>query len=241
MFNYWYFLPTLFLLPLLIKQGKQTRINTLKLPEPEGAREGIVGEGERLNLLILGDSAGAGVGVETQAQALSGQIVKRLQGTYCIEWKLIAHTGHTTADAVEHLATVDSQVFDIALISLGVNDVTSFVAPRKWIKQCESLMQILENKFQVKRVIWSDFPEMEKFPALPQPLRWFIGARKNHLRKHLLTYISKKQNLELLEFPDVLSKSEQSIEHWIASDGFHPGPKVYSVWADEFVKQLIKI
>ena len=239
MFNYWYLFPALLLSPILLKQGKETRKKTLKLPEPRGQRKGIVGKGEQIRLLILGDSAGAGVGVATQALALSGQIVQNLSQTHQLEWKLIATSGHTTSDVVEHLPSKEKQVFDIALISLGVNDVTSFVSPGKWIKQCESLIQILEQRFSIKRIVWSDFPKMEKFPALPQPLRWFVGARKNHLRKHLLQYVSVRKNLELLEFPDLLSEPGENIKDWIAIDGFHPGPRVYSIWAEEFVKQLL--
>ncbi len=241
MLNYYYFLPALFVAPLLIYQGKKTRELTLKLPEPEGIREATVGQGERLKLLIVGDSAGAGVGVETQKQALSGQIAQNLSQTHQLEWKLIATSGHTTADVVEHLPAKETQDFDTALISLGVNDVTSFVSPTKWIIQCETLVQILEQKFSVQRTIWSDFPKMEKFPALPQPLRWFVGARKNHLRKHLVKYIETRKNLELLEFPDLLAEPEENIQDWIAADGFHPGPRVYTIWAEEFVKQLLKI
>ena len=239
MFSYWYLLPSLFLSPILLKQGKETREKFLKLPEPEGSREGIVGQGEILKLLILGDSAGAGVGVETQEHALSGQIAKNLSKTHNLDWKLLATTGHTTADVVEYLPTKKGLRFDVALISLGVNDVTSFISPKKWIKQCESLIQILEQQFSVKRIIWSDLPEMEKFPALPQPLRWLVGARKNHLRKYLVKYISRRNNLELLVFPDELTESQENINDWIAIDGFHPGPRVYTIWAEEFVKQFL--
>lgn len=240
MLSYWYLLPTILLSPLLIKQGKETRAKTLKLPEPIGLREGIVGEGEKLKLLILGDSAGAGVGVKTQEEALSGQIAKNLSQTHNLDWKLFATSGHTTADVVEYLPTKKGLKFDIALISLGVNDVTSFISPRKWIRKCDVLIQILEQQFSVKRIIWSDLPQMEKFPALPQPLRWIIGLRKNHLRKYLVKYISNRNNIELLVFPDVLAESQGNIGDWVAIDGFHPAPRLYKIWAEEFVKQLIE-
>ena len=241
MFRYWYLLLAVFLSPLLVFQGKQTRKKATKLPEPRGRREGITGQGETIKLLILGDSAGAGVGVNTQEQALSGQIANNLSQTHKLDWKLIATSGHTTANVVEYLPKQEAQEFDVVLISLGVNDVTSFVSPSKWIKQCELLTQILEQQFLAKRIIWSDFPKMEKFPALPQPLRWFVGARKNHLRKHLVKYIAARKNIELLEFPDVLEEPKENVWEWIATDGFHPGPRVYTIWAEEFVKQLLKI
>ncbi len=60
------------LLPVLLGQAVYLRKNVVKLPEPEGARIGVLGEGPLLRLLILGDSSAAGVGVETQADALLG-------------------------------------------------------------------------------------------------------------------------------------------------------------------------
>ena len=48
------------------------------LPEAEGAREGRVGEGERLALLIVGDSSAVGVGVPTQEHALARHLAATL-------------------------------------------------------------------------------------------------------------------------------------------------------------------
>ena len=69
----WLKLSTLVLLPVLFVQGTKVRKNTPRLLEASGDREGIVGKGRPLSLLILGDSAAAGVGVETQQDALSGR------------------------------------------------------------------------------------------------------------------------------------------------------------------------
>lgn len=63
---------TITLIPALIIQGKKVKKNTPRLPEPEGVREGITGQGKKLSILILGDSAAAGVGVKTQEDALLG-------------------------------------------------------------------------------------------------------------------------------------------------------------------------
>ena len=239
MINYYYFLPAFLVSPLLVYQGIRTRNKVLKLPEPDGDRSGITGKGEKIKLLILGDSAGAGVGVTTQEEALSGQVNAILQKTNHLDWTLIATSGHSTADALENLKSLKKESFDIVLISLGVNDVTGFVSPKKWIQQCDELINLLVSKYSAQRIIWSDFPKMEKFPSLPQPLRWFMGSRKNHLRKKLLNYILQKKSVELLEFPDLLAEHDMDIKDWIAIDGFHPGPRVYTIWAQEFVKKLL--
>ncbi len=77
------------LAPILIFQGKSVRKNTLRLPEASGQRKGIQGSGEtNIRILIIGDSASAGVGIDRQANALSGQILICFGQGYKIEWEL---------------------------------------------------------------------------------------------------------------------------------------------------------
>ena len=52
---------TLALAPLLVVQGWYVKRVTPRLPEAEGARQGVTGQGQRLRLLVVGDSAAAGV------------------------------------------------------------------------------------------------------------------------------------------------------------------------------------
>lgn len=224
--------------PLLLAQGLWVRRKAIRLPEAKGARAGVSGEGQRLKLLILGDSAAAGVGVTTQEKALSGQVVSRLSTRYQVHWHLEAETGRTTKDTLKTLQLINANSYDVVLISLGVNDVTSAIGLTEWLGHCAELANVLQNKFSAKRIIWSDLPEMEKFTAMPQPLRWVIGIRKDYLRDALANWIRQHDVVELLEFPDVFGDSSESITDWIASDGYHPGEKVYALWAQTFFEHI---
>ena len=75
--------------PLLLVQGRRVRRDTPVLPEAPGPREGEAGEGPPLRLLVLGDSAGAGVGAATQEEALTGRIVAGLRGRFRVRWRLV--------------------------------------------------------------------------------------------------------------------------------------------------------
>ncbi|OFW46709.1 MAG: hypothetical protein A2003_04010 [Acinetobacter sp. GWC1_38_13] len=78
----WLKISTLFLMPIIVAQGIVVKQRTPKLLEPIGERQGIVGLGRPLSLLILGDSAAAGVGVEYQHQALSGVLLSQLMNAH---------------------------------------------------------------------------------------------------------------------------------------------------------------
>jgi lysophospholipase L1-like esterase len=209
---------------VLVIQGLATRRAVPRLPEPPGAREGTLGDGPPLRLLILGDSAAAGVGALHQDEALLGQVVSRLSGERRVSWHLWARTGNTTASALQWLEAQPAQKFDVAVTSLGVNDVTSFVARHRWREQQASLRAILKEKFAVRTLLISGLPPLHGFPAMPQPLRWVLGARATQLNHDLESDVCAEGDAK---FIDLRFTADTTL---MASDGFHPGPSIYTEW-----------
>ena len=95
--------------PLLFAQGKFVRKTVPLLSEPEGSRSGVDGAGQKLRLLVLGDSAGGGVGVANQNEALLGKLVARLAPHFEVHWKLIAKTGATSSSTLRRLQKIPAQ------------------------------------------------------------------------------------------------------------------------------------
>lgn len=151
----WLKLSTLFLLPVLFIQGHKVRKNTPRLAEAKGEREGRAGQGKSLSLLILGDSAAAGVGVENQKDALSGAIIQELQNEFSLQWKLHAKTGDTTRQVFNALQHLEEQKYDVIVTSIGVNDVTKLTSAKSWIKQQKQLFEHIQKRFQPKLIIIS--------------------------------------------------------------------------------------
>ena len=58
--------------PLMYIQGMIVRKYAAELPEAVGPRAGVIGQGKPLRVLVLGDSSAAGVGVQTQDEAIAG-------------------------------------------------------------------------------------------------------------------------------------------------------------------------
>ena len=94
---------SIMLAPVLVFQGLKVRRTTPRLPEPEGERVGQTGSNPALSLLILGDSAAAGVGVTNQQHALLGQIIEQLSPQLEFSYALFAKTGSTTATTLQAL------------------------------------------------------------------------------------------------------------------------------------------
>ncbi|KAB0502908.1 SGNH/GDSL hydrolase family protein [Pseudomonas moorei] len=220
--------------PVLLMQGMYTRRVTPKLPEAEGEREGVSGVGEELRVLILGDSAAAGVGASTQAEALSGQLVSRLATDHQVFWKLWARSGLDSQALLDLLAQRAPERFDVALLSIGVNDVTSQLSAEQWIALQQRLMDVLRDQFAVKQIILSPLPPMHLFPALPQPLRWYLGNRAARFNTRLAGLAAGNDHCTML------TTRLAPVAGSMARDGFHPGPAIYSVWADDAARAIAR-
>lgn len=220
-----YRLATLGLAPILVAQGRYVRRVTPRLPEAAGPRSGARGAGPTLRLLILGDSAAAGVGVSTQSEALSGQLLAALGDALRVHWRLSAQSGHAAQDLVRHLETASTEQFDVALVSVGVNDVTGRTSASDWCARLSRLIGLLQTKFGVRYVLLTSLPPLHAFPALPQPLRWYLGARATQLDCLLAGVAAGHAHCHRLALRAPVASQA------VAADGFHPGASAYTAWA----------
>ncbi len=73
---------------------------------------------------------------------------------------------------------------------------------------------------------------MHEFPALPQPLRWYLGSRAALLDQVLKTWVDSQGDCDFIAAP------ASDYGSMMAEDGFHPGPKVYELWGAEVARCL---
>ncbi len=224
---------TVALAPLLLLQGRRVRRSVPRLPEASGPRAGCSGTGPALRVLIAGDSAAAGVGAESQHQALSGQLMASLDREFRVEWRLEAKTGATTQDTIARLAALTDARFDVMVTSLGVNDVTGGLGIGSWLAQQQELRELARAALGVSQFVVAGLPPVDVFPALPQPLRWYLGSRARSFSHCLEQDIAPESDAEFLDLRFTLDPS------LMASDGFHPGPGIYRRWG-ELAAEMIK-
>jgi lysophospholipase L1-like esterase len=220
------------LLPVLAAQGWRARKTARILPEPEGAREGVVGQGRLLRLLILGDSSAAGVGVSHQRDAISGRLTQAVSQTRRVAWRLNAVSGATTAATLARLTQEETGPFDMAVLALGVNDITKGASLRRWLTQQRTLCERLRQDFGCGQVFVSGLPPIGSFPLLPDPLRWVLAEQGRRWDRALVSMLGEMAGCHHV-------KAAESLEpHQMAEDGFHPGGEVYEMWVDAIFKQM---
>lgn len=218
--------------PVLAPQVAWVLMRAMRLPEAEGPREGVAGQGPELRVLIVGDSSGAGVGVAHQDQALAGRLVAHLAPQHRVQWRLAAKGGATTTTALADLARMPEERFDVAVIALGVNDAKNGMRRARWRRNYRALLEILKTRFGVTRIVASGVPPLGLFPLLPRPLRGVLGARAAKLDTQLRALVEQH---EAMRYVSMVFPMDPGL---MAEDGFHPGAPLYDQWAGRIAAQI---
>ena len=221
-------------LPVLLTQGLRVRRETLRLPDADGLT-GAAGEGEPLNLVVLGDSVAAGVGVDHHRDTLAGHLARRLASsrTRAVTWQVVALTGATAGDvlglACEYAALASA---DVVVVSVGVNDTKNLHPDRRWRAELTALLDHVLAAAPTADVVLVGVPPMEAFPALPRPLATLMGARARRMDAIGRAVAAGRPRVRRIELT-----LEQG-EGLFAADGFHPSAVVHERLADQIANVL---
>ena len=253
--------------PVYLYQGHKIKRDTVRLPEPNGDRRGQVqlnnvtdtSEDESkktLNLMVVGDSAAAGVGSQTQQEALIGHLIPILTQQPLIHttfnilnWSLQATTGHTSFDILRRLYVLPapSQPIDVMVLSVGVNDTTSNVPVNQWQQQIEDIIAIAQRKFGVRELIFLSLPPMAQMPAIPAPLNNFVGAKAATLDNILQKICATHDGVTYMatNFARMIEEHSNGtpidMRVMFASDGFHPSSLMYGYWAQQVAELIVEL
>ena len=220
--------------PVLVAQAISTRARLPRLPEPDGRRQGAVGRGRPLRLLIAGDSSAAGVGVQRQQDALAPRLAQALAPLVDarVLWQLCARSGLTTAQTLELLRDEGHAPADLVVVCTGVNDVVDQVPSHRAVAAREALANWLRNGRGVQHVVFAPLPPVHHFPGLPQPLRWVAGADARRHNTALTAWAATRGDVSCVEMEMPLNRGV------MASDGFHPGEPVYRYCANTIAQHI---
>jgi lysophospholipase L1-like esterase len=211
--------------PLLVAQAERLRRTAVELPEPRGPRRGVAGSGAvALRLLVVGDSSAAGVGARSQREALAQPLAERLAARLggAVRWQLVAESGLTSEGVLHKLIRDQPKRADIAVVIVGVNDITKDVPFSFALRQRTHIAHWLQVHAGARVVLFPALPEMEIFPAVPRPLAFYAGQaarRNNRMQARWAPQHAGVQHVEM----DGVARPELFSE-----DGFHPAPPLYA-------------
>ncbi len=232
----WYgALPTL---PIWAAQGWWARHRAVKLPPAAGPTQGRVGDGtHRARLAVLGESPVAGVGVENHQQGLTGQIATALaaQTGARIDWLAVGENGIRLAACRQTLAKqAMAWQPDYLVIVLGVNDTTGLTPRQHWRREFQGLLQDMQPQLR-RATLCAGVPPMQKFTAVPQPLRQIVGARARLLDGDLQRLCAHSPRTDHLALSQRLAADD------LCRDGYHPSASGCRRWGEQLAAKLLQI
>lgn len=234
------------LLPVLLFQGKRVRSSVPRLPEASGDQGKVQysNNGAMLNLLLLGESTIAGVGVETHEQGFAGAFAKAIADRFQMttNWKVYAQSGYTAGDLRQKiLPRISETEVDLIVIGLGGNDTFNLNSPSGWERQVSLLLDGLKEQFGDTPVVFSNMPPIRYFPAFTPLMRFFLGNLVEIFGEVLEALVSDQKNVyyysrkitleDWIERLNVSAKPEDFF-----SDGVHPSKLTYQTWARDLVQ-----
>ncbi len=217
-------------LPLLWFQGMRLKRKVPRFTTPGDHPYGICkGNNKEFNILGLGESPMAGVGIAKHTLTLTGLTAGRLNKLlgYSINWKILAQSGLTLKNLNKLICEQSDENVDLVLVSMGGNDVFQLTPPWIWKKNIDKCVKLIFQKNEKPVILFSPVPPVGRFPAIPSPLRIAFGFWEFLLQGCLAQVISSIDNTYLLDerYPDG--------KKYYLEDGIHPSRLAYDPWSEK--------
>ena len=212
-----------------------------RLPEAAGARSGVIGSGEKpLRVLIFGESTAAGVGADTQMEALGGQVAVAFAAALDrpIAWRVVGKNGVTARRASAELTPqLENYACDLVIIALGANDTFRLRPVTVWQRDIVTMLFGIRHKLGPVPILFSGMPPVGQFPSLPMPLSQILGLRARLLNAGLQHSIAQLDGVWHVDTETVLSADPS----FYGTDQFHPGPKGYALWGQLLAERYTQL
>jgi len=221
------------LAPWMLWQSALVRRRTLRLP-PAADRHGRCGEqSDALELVGVGDSIIAGIGVRTHCHSLVGRTAARLSeaSARTINWRALGFSGLTLRGAVERLLP-QVPAADVYLVSAGVNDAIDGTSSADFEHCLRAMVGTLRARSPHCRIVFAGIPPFSSFPALPWPLSAYLEVRGRALQSSAQR-VAAELGIACHAFSGRIDPGDFAI------DGFHPGPTGCDRWAVALVRLLV--
>ena len=222
--------------PFLLPQALYVRRTAPRSAPAAGPAEGVVGNGEPIRLLAIGDSIIAGVGASTLSKALVGRTATALAnaGNCSVSWRALGQSGYDSNKILQGLVPqLPDVTFNYIIVSVGVNDITGLTSIRNWRRNLTALLYKLQAHSPDALIAVAGMPPMHAFPLLPQPLRAAFGMRArvfDEVAKAVIVEQERSLHIPLDFEPDPSG---------FAPDGYHPSEESYVEFGRRLADRLL--
>jgi lysophospholipase L1-like esterase len=189
----------------------------------------------KLRLVLLGDSAAIGVGVEWLAETVGGQLARMLAegnpdtGERHVLLSSVGVSGSRSSDLATQVArALLGDRPDVAVILIGTNDATGLRAPDEAAEHLGAAVRRLREAGV--EVVVGTCPDLGATRSIAPPLRQMLGAYGRRVAKAQARAVTDAGGVvvDLAEETGAVFRADAGT---LCYDGFHPSADGYRVWA----------
>lgn len=207
---------------------------TVTPPDPSLA------DGKPIELLALGDSGMAGVGVAQPTAALPALIAQRVAASTGRPVHVVSHAqpGARTRDVLSTQLALDLGKPDVVVLLVGTNDVTHLSRSRQLAEDTAYLLARLHRLGAP--VVMSSLPEFGAMRAVPAALRAALRLRAVPVRKtQSRAALEAGGGVDLVDVRGLVGREFLTNSDLMSPDRFHPSEAGYSRIADALAPAVI--
>jgi lysophospholipase L1-like esterase len=204
---------------------------------------GSYGRGRRgdkpLHLVVLGDSAAAGLGCERAEQTpgalFAGGLARDLGRR--IDLEVVAVTGARSADLDPQVGRALRRPVDLAVIIIGANDVTHRVPRAAAARDLARAVRTLRAAGAV--VVVGTCPDLGTVKPVMQPLRTVARVSSRRLAQAQTVAVVEAGGIAV-SIGNLLAQVFTEEPHLWSADRFHPSPEGYRRIVDAVLPSLLQ-
>jgi lysophospholipase L1-like esterase len=214
---------------VLLVQARALRRDIPRLPDADQPWNGAIDGPDPLRILVLGDSTAAGVGAQTQADALPGNLARAFHEHWGrgSTWNAVGENGATARDVIErYLETATMEEYDLIFLSIGANDALTIRSRGAFGRDVRVILRRLRAVNPNALILVSSLPAFFRFEALPNPLRWVLYLHSSSLEAAARRVVAGEPGVLMSPPPPPYT------EGFFATDRFHPSASGYRDWVE---------
>ncbi len=209
---------------LFINQIKMILINGItnkRLANAAMERPRILNEGNDKKILVLGDSTGYGTGADTLDDTLVGRFAHDFPQ---VEVNNYAVNGSITSNLIKQLEKVESNKYNLTIISSGGNDTWRFTSLTKVERDLRTAIAQAQQ-ITGKNIVLIIYNNDASGPVFPFFLRYFILKRTRQVNE---IYMRVASEFAIQAVP-VFLPNETCPANFFSRDGLHPSSEGYRI------------
>jgi lysophospholipase L1-like esterase len=197
-----------------------------------------------LRLVLLGDSAAIGVGVEWLSETVGGQLARLLAdgstdtGERHVLLSSVGVAGSRSADLATQVArALLGDRPDVAVVLIGAHDATSLRSPEESAELLGQAVRRLRDAGV--RVVVGTCPDLGALRAIAPPLRQVAGVLGRRMARAQARAVTAAGGA-VVDLADETGAVFRADAGTFCYDGFHPSADGYRVWAHALYPAVAK-